>query len=100
MESTVLDIKRRLKTVYVDNDLEVLIAPNERELEEIVLEILSKLRVATVKQIHSYLEAVASEEKIRKVLHKLVTSGRVKQYFDGRYELLQDGARPSAGDRR
>ena len=90
MESSLLNVRKRLKTVYVDSDVEVVLAPNEKELEEIILLILKEKRIATVKEIHSYLEAIASEEKIRKILHKLVVEGTVKQYHDGRYEILKE----------
>lgn len=88
MELSLLNIRKKLKTVYVDSDVEVVLAPNEKELEEIILWILKEKRVATVREIHSYLEAIASEEKIRRVLHRLVVAGAVKQYHDGRYEIL------------
>ncbi len=82
-------INRKLKVIYEDDDIVVMIAPHEEELEKIILDIMRKRkRAVTVKEIHSYLEAIASEEKIRRTLYKLVNQGIVKQFHDGRYLLL------------
>ncbi len=82
-------VNRRLKVIYEDDDIVVMIAPHEDELERIVLDILKRRKKGwTVKEIHSYLEAIASEEKIRRTLYKLVNKGIVKQFPDGRYMLV------------
>ncbi|MEM4035769.1 MAG: BlaI/MecI/CopY family transcriptional regulator [Fervidicoccaceae archaeon] len=80
----------KLKKVYDDGEVTVVLAPNELELETILIDIINELGgAATVRDIHSFLEAIASEEKIRKVLHKLVSRGLVRQHRDGRYELVK-----------
>ncbi len=82
-------VDKRLKVLYEDSDIVVVIAPHEDELENIVSEILKTHPDGlTVKDIHKYLEAVASEEKIRKTLYKLVAKQLVKSYTDGRYEWI------------
>ena len=82
-------VDRKLKILYEDNDIIVVIAPHEDELENIVIDILKGHDGAlSVKEIHSYLEAIASEEKIRKTLYRLVSKGKVKSYSDGRYEWI------------
>ncbi len=83
-------IDEKLKVVYEDNDIIVVVAPHEDELEKIVIDILkSHGGRLSVKEIHKYLEAVASEEKIRKTLYKLVSKGLVESRSDGRYRLLE-----------
>ena len=78
------------RVIYEDDDIVVMIAPHEDELEGIIVGILRENgRAMTVREIHSYLEATASEEKIRRTLYRLVRRGMVKQYHDGRYELLE-----------
>lgn len=84
-------VDRRLKVLYEDSDIIVVIAPHEDELEHIVIDILkSHKNGLSVKEIHTYLEAIASEEKIRKTLYRLVSRGLVKSYSDGRYEWIGD----------
>lgn len=74
---------------YEDNDVIVRLAPHEKDLEAIVLDILKReSRPLTVKEIHKHLEAIASEEKIRKTLYRLSLKKFVIHYKDGRYELL------------
>ena len=83
------------RVIYEDDDIIVMIAPHEDELENIIVNILrSEGRPLTVREIHSHLEATASEEKIRKTLYRLMRQGRVKQYHDGHYELLEGGEGP------
>jgi len=77
-----------LSRFYEDGDVLVLLAPHENELENIILEILKREgRPLNVKEIHKFLEAVASEEKIRKTLYRLSTKKLVRHQKDGKYEL-------------
>lgn len=88
-KSSIHDVLPRL---YEDSDVVVMLAPHEDELEVIVLNILKDAgRPLSVKEIHRYLEAVASEEKIRKTLHKLRLRKLVRPLKNGRYEYVQDG---------
>ena len=78
-----------LSMLYEDNDIVVMLAPHEDELEKIITEILKKeKKPLTVKEIHKYLEAIASEEKIRRTLYKLSSKNIVKHYKDGKYEYV------------
>lgn len=75
---------------YEDNDIVVMLAPHENELEKIIIEILKKeKRPLSVKEIHKYLEAIASEEKIRRTLYKLTTKNIVKHHKNGSYEYIE-----------
>ncbi len=81
-------VNRRLKVIYEDDDIVVMVAPHEDELERIVLDILKRKKKGwTVREIHSYLEAIASEEKIRRTLYRLIEKKLVKQFPDGKYIL-------------
>lgn len=82
------------RVIYEDDDIVVMIAPHEDELEGIIIDIMKTAgRPVTVKEIHSHLEATASEEKIRKTLYKLVRRGWVKQHHNGYYELREEPRR-------
>jgi hypothetical protein len=41
-----------------------------------------------IKEIHGYLPGIASEDKIRKTLTKLVSEGRVYVLEDGRFIVV------------
>lgn len=78
-----------LSMLYEDNDIVVMLAPHENELEKIITEILKReKRPLTVKEIHRYLEAIASEEKIRRTLYRLSSKNVVRHHKDGRYEFV------------
>lgn len=76
-----------LKVLYEDPDIIVVTAPNEDELREIVLNML-KEGPKTLKDIHSKLAGIASEDKIRRCLVKLMDEGIVIVDDDGKYRLL------------
>jgi len=42
----------------------------------------------SVKELHSFLSGLASEDKIRKALTKLVNEGRVYVMEDGRFTIV------------
>jgi len=64
-------IESKLKVVYDDDELVVMITPEEDELKNVVIDLL-KARTMDIKEIHSVLTNLASDEKIRKVLNELV----------------------------
>ncbi len=76
-----------LKVLYEDPDIVVVTAPNEDELREIVLDML-KESPKTLKDMHSRLAGIASEDKIRRCLVRLMDEGIVVVDDDGRYKLL------------
>ncbi len=79
--------KLGLRVVYEDTEIVVVTAPNESELREIILKLLRE-RPMTVKELHSILAGIASEDKIRKSLMKLAENGYVSMDEDGRYRLI------------
>lgn len=76
--------KLKLKVVYEDSDVLVVTAPNEDELVKILLDLL-KDRPMSVKELHTILSGLASEDKIRRALIRLVNEGVVYMQPDGRF---------------
>ncbi|AAY81594.1 conserved protein [Sulfolobus acidocaldarius DSM 639] len=70
------EIEEKLEVVYDDDDLTVVIAPEEDELKQVILDLL-KEKPMDVKEIHSILTNLASDEKIRKALYELAEEGKV-----------------------
>jgi len=82
-----LNSKVKLRVVYEDPDVVVMMAPNEEELKNILLELL-KEKPRNLKELHEILSGIASEDKIRRALSILVEQGRVLSLPDGRYRIL------------
>ncbi|EZQ06819.1 MULTISPECIES: hypothetical protein [Acidianus] len=81
------DVENKLKVVYSDKDIVVMTAPNEEELKQILLDLLSE-KAMNLKELHSKLSGIASEDKIRRALADLSEKGRVTLLEDGRYAKL------------
>ncbi len=79
--------KLGLRKVYEDPEVVVVTAPNEDQLKEIILNLLRE-KPMTVKELHSILAGIASEDKIRKSLVRLAEKGLVSVDEDGRYHLV------------
>ncbi|MEM2205625.1 MAG: hypothetical protein QXH46_04265 [Sulfolobales archaeon] len=76
--------KLKLRVVYEDADVLVVTAPNEDELVKILLDLL-KDKPMSVKELHTILSGLASEDKIRRALIRLVNEGVVYMQPDGRF---------------
>ncbi len=76
-----------LQKLYEDDDVVVVVAPNEDQLREIILSLLAE-RPMTVRELHEKLSGLASEDKIRYALNKLVEEGVVEGDEEGRYYAL------------
>ncbi|MCX8184403.1 MAG: hypothetical protein RMI56_05960 [Sulfolobales archaeon] len=75
------------KVVYEDQEVLVIRAPTEDELVDIILKLLN-IKPMNIKEIHQYLPGIASEDKIRKTLTKLVNEGKVYVLEDGRFIVV------------
>ncbi|MET1128976.1 MAG: ArsR family transcriptional regulator [Thermoproteota archaeon] len=73
-----------LDKLYEDEEVIVVVAPNEDQLKDIILQLLRE-KPRTVKEIHEILSGLASEDKIRYALNKLAEEGRVENDDEGRY---------------
>ncbi len=76
-----------LKVIYEDPEILVVTAPNEKELQDIILNLLRD-KPMNVKEIHAVLAGIASEDKIRRALNKLAEEGSVLVDEEGRYRAL------------
>ena len=77
-----------LKVVYEDEDLVVIRAPNDVELEKMVLSIIrSKGRPMTWHELRKELSGIAGEDRLRKVLVKLIEGDEVIEMIDGTFGL-------------
>ncbi|BCU68477.1 hypothetical protein HS7_19140 [Sulfolobales archaeon HS-7] len=81
------EVEDKLKVVYVDKEVTVMTAPNEDELKQILLDLLSE-QPMNLKELHSKLSGIASEDKIRRALNSLSESGVVTILSDGKYAKL------------
>lgn len=79
--------KINLRVLYEDPDVVVVTAPNEEELRRILLDLLRESPM-NLKELHSILSGLASEDKIRKALSTLMNQGLVRMQPDGRYKVL------------
>lgn len=82
-----LDRDLKLKILYEDPEIVVTMAPNENELRNIVLDML-RSKPKTIKDIHSRLAGIASEDKIRRCLIRLMDEGIVTVDEEGRYSII------------
>lgn len=84
MKETDPSTRIRLKVVYEDPEVVVVTAPNEEELKDILMNLL-KLKPMSIKELHSILSGIASEDKIRRALFKLADEGKVILQPDGKF---------------
>ncbi len=70
-------ITKNLSVIYEDVDVVVYTAPNEDELKDIILNLLREYERMTIRDIHSHLSGLASEDKIRYALNDLMKDNMV-----------------------
>jgi len=86
-EEPLNEIEKKLRVLYSDKEVVVMTAPNEEELKEILLDLLSQ-KPMNLKELHSALSGIASEDKIRKALADLAEKNLVTLSEDGKYAKL------------
>jgi len=79
------NIMENLTVVYEDPDVIVYTAPNEEELKEILLDLLRKYERMNIRDLHSFLSGLASEDKIRYALNELMKENKVVVDRQGYY---------------
>ena len=72
------EIEKKLPKVYEDDEVEVVIAPTEDEVRDYIIDLL-KEGPKDIKEIHSVLYNLASDERIRKILYDLKYKGIVEE---------------------
>lgn len=85
VEERGIDITSKLSLVYEDSDIVVYTAPNEDELKDLLMDLLRTKGPMTIRELHSHLSGLASEDKIRQALNKLALDNKVVVTADGRY---------------
>lgn len=74
--------------VYEDSDIIVVRAPSDEELEKIVKDIvLRKARPASWKELRKELSGVVGEDRLRKVLIRLIEKDEIVEMIDGTFGL-------------
>jgi hypothetical protein len=79
------EIMENFSVVYEDGEIVVYTAPTEDELKRILLDLLNKHERMTIRDLHSYLSGLASEDKIRYALNKLMKENLVVVDREGYY---------------
>ncbi|AFL66044.1 hypothetical protein [Desulfurococcus amylolyticus] len=74
----------RLKILHEDEEVVLMTAPNEEQLESIIKELIS-YKPMNLREIHIILSGIASEDKIRRALNSLLDRGEAYITSDGRY---------------
>jgi DNA helicase TIP49 (TBP-interacting protein) len=83
------EITNNLRVVYEDPEVIVYTAPNEEELKEILLNLLRKHERMNIRELHSFLSGLASEDKIRYALNELMKENKVIVDRQGYYYLAE-----------
>ncbi len=77
-----------LKVVYEDEDVLVIRAPDDSELEKLVIGIIKrKNRPVTWGELRKELSGLAGEDRLRKVLVKLIERDEIVEMIDGTFGL-------------
>ncbi len=77
-----------LSVVYEDEDVVVMRAPDDEELEKLVIKIIKrKGRPVTWRELRSELSGLAGEDRLRKVLMSLIDRDIVVEMIDGSFGL-------------
>ena len=79
---------KELEVVYEDEDVLVVRAPDDEELERLVVDIIRKKgRPVTWKELRKELSGLAGEDRLRKVLVRLIERDLVVEMIDGTFGL-------------
>lgn len=76
--------KIRLRVLHEDDDIVLMTAPNEDQLMEIIYDLITE-KPMNLREIHTILSGIASEDKIRHALMMLTEKGFAVAGPDGRY---------------
>ncbi|MEM0297607.1 MAG: hypothetical protein QXU35_07580 [Zestosphaera sp.] len=86
--STVKNAGRKPKIIYEDEEILVMRAPSDEELEEMIVTIIgSKGRPLAWKELRKELSGLVGEDRLRKALLKLIDRDIVVEMIDGTFGL-------------
>jgi len=78
----------RFKKLYEDEEVEVYKAPTEEELEQLVLDAIREAgRPLSWKELRQIFSGIAGEDRLRKVLIKLIESDKLIELPDGTFAI-------------
>ncbi len=89
VEETQEEVIENLEKLYEDDEIVVLAAPDDAELERLILNILSEKRMK-FKELKEAFSATAGEDRLRRALLKLIEEGRVRELPDGSYTAREE----------
>jgi len=84
VEETHKKVMEELEKIYEDEEIEVFAAPDDAELEQLLLNIL-KEKPMKFKELKEVFSATAGEDRLRRSLMKLLEEGRIRELEDGTY---------------
>ncbi|MEM0380465.1 MAG: ArsR family transcriptional regulator [Desulfurococcaceae archaeon] len=76
--------KVKLRILHEDKDIVLMTAPNEEQLVDIIRDLISE-KPMNLREIHTILSGIASEDKIRRALTILVERGLAIMSNNGKY---------------
>ncbi len=77
-----------LEKLYEDEDVVVMKAPGDQELEELVIKIIKeKGRPISWKELREVFSGLAGEDRLRKALANLIERGELEELPDGNFAL-------------
>ncbi len=77
-------VMEELEKLYEDEDIEVYAAPDDNELERLILEILRE-KPMKFKELKEVFSATAGEDRLRRALTKLIENQQVRELENGVY---------------
>lgn len=84
VEETQEEVIENLEKLYEDDEIVVLAAPDDAELERLIINILSEKKMK-FKELKEAFSATAGEDRLRRALLKLMEENRVYELPDGSY---------------
>jgi len=84
IEETQEEVIENLEKLYEDDEIVVLAAPDDSELEKLILNILKEKRMK-FKELKEAFSATAGEDRLRRAILKLMEEHRIKELPDGSY---------------
>ncbi|MFN4046143.1 MAG: ArsR family transcriptional regulator [Acidilobaceae archaeon] len=79
----------RLAKIYEDDDITVAIAPNEHELETIILNIVRERGSIDFKELKCSFSGIVSEDKLKRTLSRLAQNNKIHIDKDGLLYLAE-----------
>lgn len=79
----------KLAKIYEDDDITVAVAPNEHELETIILSIVREKGSIGFRELKSRFSGIVSEDKLRRTLSKLAQNNKIHIDKDGLLYLAE-----------